>query len=178
MSPDVEAISAAVTAETLTLPDNRYPDFTFLREYWDTLRRDRFAPSRWEIDPVKLKPVLPNITLVEYDEAKDSFCFRLAGTGLFNLHNMEISYMPVSEIRPPQYRDLLHAHYKDVVVRRAPNAYEIYFTTESGLRRHYASLRVPLSDDGENVTGIMTLDSFCQRWDDLAPYFDRLYGRA
>ena len=166
-----------VVAHRLALGDPRYPELGFVLDYWTRLRGPRFAPPRREIDPAGLKPVLPRITLVRVNADK-TFCFGLAGTGLYALHNMEIAHKPVDDMRPPAYRDLLNAHYAEVVRTKAPNSYEIVFTTHDGLRRHYASLRVPLSDDGENVTGLLTVDNFGEGWKDLEPYFDWLYDRG
>ena len=61
---------------------------------------------------------------------------------------------------------------------KAPNAYEIFFVTHDDMRRYYATLRVPLSDDNATVRHIMSIDNFSDRWVDLEPYFDKLYGRS
>ena len=166
-----------VVAHRLALGDPRYPELGFVLDFWNSVRGARFAPPRREIDPAGLKPVLPRITLVRVNADK-TFCFGLAGTGLYALHNMEIAHKAIDDMRPPAYRDLLNAHYAEVVQTKAPNSYEIVFTTQDGLRRHYASLRAPLSDDGENVTGLLTVDNFGEGWKDLEPYFDRLYDRG
>ena len=178
MLPDPRPPGARVTARKLDITEGRYPELCFVFEYWDALRGDRLAPSRHEIDPVDLKDVLPRITFIEYDPVTDAFRFRLAGTELFNLHNREIAYTAIADMRPPEYRDLLHVHYKEVIDSKAPNAYEIFFITRDDTRRYYATLRVPLSEDNATVRQIMSIDNFSDRWADLEPYFDRLYGRA
>lgn len=167
-----------VETTPIALQDDRYPDFAIVYEYWEKCRAGRIGPPRRKIDPTELKPVLPRLTIVEFDPASGQFRFRLAGTEMFRLHNMEIAYTPVDEMRPYEYRDLLNRQYAEVVRSGRPNAYEIYFYTHDGMHRHYASLRVPLSEDGAAVSGLLTVDCFGERWADLEPYFDRLYDRT
>ncbi|MDJ0951574.1 MAG: PAS domain-containing protein [Alphaproteobacteria bacterium] len=173
----VGASEPVVKARPLDLAECRYPELNLVFDYWDRLRGDRIAPRRREIDPVGLKLVLPRITFIELDPGTGDFRFRLAGTDLYKLHNKEIAYTSVAEMRPAEYRDLLQAHYSEVVQSKAPNCYEIYFITDDDMRRYYASLRVPLSEDNATVNALMTIDNFSDRWSDLEPYFDTLYGR-
>lgn len=170
--------SNEVVACRLDLADPRYPEFGFVLDYWNRLRGARIGPARREIDPVDLKPVLPRIGLVDVVRGGADFRFRLVGTEIHNLHHRDITDMLVSRMRPDAYKALLLEQFGAAAATGRPNAYEIRFVTEAGMSRHYAAIRLPLSSDGRTVDGLLTLDNYGDRWDDLHPYFDQLYERA
>ncbi len=47
--------------------------------YWNTVRGDRVAPRRFEIEPSRIAGVLPETFILER-EARGDYRFRLAGT--------------------------------------------------------------------------------------------------
>ena len=50
-----------------------------LLAYWDTVRNGRFAPNRFEIEPVKISKILADVFILEAVDI-NSYSFRLAGT--------------------------------------------------------------------------------------------------
>lgn len=168
---NVETLPAvSVVARPLPLGDAEFPEHKLVLDYWNEVRNGGVGPRRSDLDPERLKAVLPRITLIERDAASGQFRFRLAGTSLYQLNNMEISRRPVDSLSPPAYVDMLTRHYQAVFDAGMPNAYRMVFRADDGLERWYATLRVPLSDDGRTVHGIMTLDNFCDRWEEMLPY--------
>ena len=59
-----------------------------LFEYWNSIRSERIAPRRSEIEPREIKRLLPYVFILERSD-KWSYRFRLAGTGLCNAYGME-----------------------------------------------------------------------------------------
>ncbi|MHA1536623.1 MAG: PAS domain-containing protein [Alphaproteobacteria bacterium] len=153
-----------VEARPLAVDKLEQTDFILLLDWWEKCRAGRVGPSRTEVDPVELKPVLAHLTLVEFDPETASFRFRLSGTYIHQLHNRDIAYTGVDEMEPPAYRNLLNEHYREVIETGAANAYEIRFISHDNFERHYTSLRLPLSEDGEHADGIVTLDIFGAGW--------------
>jgi hypothetical protein len=52
-----------------------------LYAYWNEVRGDRIAPRRFEIEPSRIAPILPDTFILERQGRRD-YCFRLAGTRL------------------------------------------------------------------------------------------------
>lgn len=50
-----------------------------LLTYWDTVRNGRFAPNRFEIEPVKISKILADVFILEAVDI-NNYGFRLAGT--------------------------------------------------------------------------------------------------
>ena len=167
-----------VEARALAVDKLEQAEFTLLLDWWEKCRAGRVGPSRAEVDPAALKPVLAHLTLVEFDPKTGSFRFRLSGTYVHQLHNREIAYTGVDEMEPPAYRNLLNEHYRKVIETGAPNAYEIRFISHDNIERHYTSLRLPLSEDGKHAAGIITLDIFASGWNESETAGSGLYPRV
>lgn len=61
----------------------------WLYTYWNGLRDGRKAPQRFEIEPSKISPVLPETFILECDE-DDEFRLRLAGTRICEFFGREL----------------------------------------------------------------------------------------
>lgn len=59
-----------------------------LFDYWNAMRAGRIAPLRSEIEPGAIRRLLPHIFILERHE-KQSYRFRLAGTGMCSAYGME-----------------------------------------------------------------------------------------
>lgn len=60
-----------------------------LYTYWNGLRAGRIAPTRLEIDPARIGAILPEIFLLERQDA-GTYCYRLAGTRLCEMFGSEL----------------------------------------------------------------------------------------
>lgn len=58
------------------------PRITALYRYWNSKRGERPLPSRADIDPVEIKPLLPGLFMIEVLEDPRRFRYRLIGTDL------------------------------------------------------------------------------------------------
>src|SRR5512134_2272816 len=56
------------------------PDIVVFHRYWDSKRRGRRMPSRADIDPAEIVPLLPGITLIDVVADARGFVYRLVGT--------------------------------------------------------------------------------------------------
>lgn len=59
-------------------------------DYWDALRRGRRAPRRSELEPAELKELLPDIVILEQEDAL-TYRFRLAGTRVCSHFGAELT---------------------------------------------------------------------------------------
>lgn len=168
---------ARFTAQPLELDPPPFPQFGAFLDYWERLKGQRVAPAPGDFDPVEMRGYLSTVTLVRYEREEDTFYFGLSGTGVYGLHNRELSHSSLWDMRPHAYAELLHAHFRRTVDTGAINAWRIGLHVD-GTDAYYNTLRAPLSEDGETVTGLATIDLVDGSWRRMSLYFDRAYGRA
>lgn len=167
---------ARFTAEPLALDPPPFEAFAAFLDYWGRLKGERIAPAAAEFDPVAMRGYLATVTLVRYRAEDGTFWFGLSGTGVYGLHNRELSHSSLWDLRPPAYAELLHAHFRRTVDTGRANAWRIGLHVD-GTDAYYHTLRAPLSDDGERYTGLATIDLLDRKWRAMSGYFDRAYGR-
>ncbi|MEJ1934798.1 PAS domain-containing protein, partial [Nostoc sp. NIES-2111] len=67
----------------------KHPASRTLFSYWDTLRGERTAPERSELDPGAIRNILADTFILEVD-AGQTFPFRLAGTRVCALYGRDL----------------------------------------------------------------------------------------
>jgi hypothetical protein len=140
-------------------------------DYWHLKRGPRLAPCRADIDPVEIAPLLPRVMLVDVSTDPLDFRFRLAGTGLFKIHGAELTNKRALDLEPPAYAALIHRLYCDTLARRAPLAHRLLIEVETR-RSHYMRVILPLSEDGETINRLMTVESYADSAQDLRDCFE------
>ncbi|WP_395021457.1 PAS domain-containing protein [Dongia sp.] len=146
-------------------------DLKFALDYWFRKRAGRLAPSRADIDPVEIAPLLPRVMLVDVSLDPVDFRFRLAGTGLFKIHGAELTNKRALDLEPPAYGALIHRLYCDALSGRAPMAHRLLIECET---RRSAFLRIilPLSEDGATINRLLTVESYADAAQDLRDCFE------
>ncbi len=158
----LEDIQAAQLDLDKDLP--RYPDLCQVLDYWKSRKGDRIVPARADIDPVDIPRLLPRVMLVDIETGPSGdldFRYRLSGTGIRNVHGYDATGLRPRDLKPALYGKLIHAHYRAAVEARAPLAHVIAMITNKK-QRSYARIILPLSDDGETINMLMTVDSETQ----------------
>ncbi|GGF07302.1 hypothetical protein GCM10011611_10930 [Aliidongia dinghuensis] len=165
-----------VEAVELDLAANPYPDLVRAHAYWLAKRQDRLAPRRRDLDPVDLVEVLPRIMLVNVEREPLDFRYRLSGTGIGEMHGSDLTGTRPRDLRPPAYGRLIDSHYRAAVARRTPLLHLIVLDTTD--RAHaYVRLLLPISEDGVEVTMLMSIDGKDQNKLPLRRFFETLTSR-
>ena len=68
-----------------------HPGSRHLFRYWESLRAERPCPRKDEIVLKNIVEVVPNLAIVERDQAKKGWQFRLAGTKIYDLFGKEMT---------------------------------------------------------------------------------------
>ncbi len=132
----------------------------WLYSYWDSVRKDRPAPKRYEIDPGRIGPLLPDTFILEC--RKDgSFRFRLAGTQMCDIHGRELRNADFralwSDAADRQVvTEILHSVSRDFGV----GILELDGYARSGRQGSFEIILLPLIHSGEGadrILGCMTL---------------------
>ncbi|MEO3431148.1 PAS domain-containing protein [Pelagibius sp. CAU 1746] len=158
----LEQIQAAKLDLARDLP--RYPDLCRVLDYWKSKKAGRTMPARADIDPVEIPRLLPRVMLVDVESGPAGeldFRYRLSGTGISNVHGYDATGLRPLDLKPTTYGKLIDAHYRAAAGDRAPLAHVIVLVTDKK-HRSYARIILPLSDDGETINMLMTVDSETQ----------------
>src|SRR5215470_6786814 len=80
-----QSVSTAVTTEVFAAWSPAqvagcHASLQTLYDYWNTRRGAKSMPSRSDIDPVDLKPMLPNLILIDVVPDPRRYVYRLVGT--------------------------------------------------------------------------------------------------
>jgi hypothetical protein len=161
-----------VDAMELRLDDREIDtDLRFALDYWFAKRGGRLAPTRADIDPIDIAPILPRVMLVDVSTDPIDFRFRLAGTGLFKIHGAELTNKRALDLEPPAYGKLIHRLYCDALQRRAPIAHRLLIECETR-RSAYLRIILPLSEDGATINRLLTVESYADAAQDLRDCFE------
>jgi hypothetical protein len=138
--------------------------------YWSSLRRGRALPARANLDPARIKRLLPTVSLVQVLVAPGDYRVRLAGTGLWSVYGGEITGKRIDEIYNTAAGAYWRSEYNAVVGERGPRAGRHSMSWRGADHIHLLWLRLPLATDGRNVDVILGYDAV------LAPRADLLSG--
>lgn len=75
----------------------RHPTTRALFAYWDDLRAGRFAPTRSEVEPADIGPLLPNAFILERT-GPEAARFRLSGGAVCDLIGMDLNGMSAAAL--------------------------------------------------------------------------------
>lgn len=129
--------------------------------YWDSKRAGRKMPSRRDIDPTDIWPLLPNVHMSDWFTNPDRIRYRLAGTELVASIGREISGRWLAEFHtdPSDLNETLSL-YRKVAQTKAPVFGSTIATNlRVGVDR-FEWVLCPLSEDGEEVTNFIGLEDY------------------
>jgi hypothetical protein len=122
-------------------------------EYWLKIRGDRALPSREDINPADITSILPHITLVRVEESPRRYKLTLIGSENVKVTDGDLTGKYLDEI------PLLHQHAKKrydwVVENKRPYIFQGELNWSRKEYLDYSIIGLPLSDDNEEVEGIM-----------------------
>ncbi len=128
-----------------------------LYDYWSSRRGDRSMPTRGDIDPVDLKPLLPFLILIDVVPDPRRYVYRLVGTHEVEMRGSDPTGKPVEEAYYAECADDT-IYYLDRVVRtRQPVLYRGTYQPLATRTQREDVIFLPLSKDGETVNMIMVL---------------------
>ncbi len=128
-------------------------------DYWQECRAGRSMPSRADINPAMLKKHLPTISLMNVID-KDTFSVRLAGTGIRDILDEEITGRFLSDIDFKEHQAYWQAAHHRVVTEQRPAQGVAPVTWRDKGNLFVFWLRLPLSADGHVVDMILGYDLF------------------
>jgi hypothetical protein len=140
------------------------PDLLEMYAYWQRKRGVRAMPARADLEPAEIKRLLSGILLVDVratDGAFD-FVYRLVGTREVDMRGHDPTGKRVAEAYYGKSADLVTDCYRRVVKTCQPFLDDDCFHLPGQEWSPSASIYLPLSSDGAQVTMILVYSSF--RW--------------
>lgn len=136
-------------------PDTEeHPDIVSIYSNWLKCADGRWAPAWKDVDVMSLPSrVLPYVAVCDVADDEE-FVYRYWGRGHTGYHRADYSKKRISDITPSWVRDFLHHQYMRVVESRRPLLFETRYDFHE---MPVLTIRMPLSDDGENVTGVLSV---------------------
>jgi hypothetical protein len=138
----------AVDFTTLAL---RHEPLKKLLAYWLEKKGDRRAPSRADIDPLDIVPLLPHVVMIDVERDPQRFRYRLVGTEIVRQLGRDLTGRYLDELEHNPRVAAIAAEYARVAAWGAPVCATWEYTREDGRHIRYERLALPLSSDGETV---------------------------
>jgi len=137
------------------LPGIRTPRLRLLLEHYLEVRGERRMPSRRDIDPLCLGPVLPIIWMSDYEPEAGTFRYRLGGEKVNELWGAPVAGRLLSEFSPPErFAATNETHLKVLREEAALVASGAVFRC-SGRVGLGERLILPLASDGVTADGLI-----------------------
>lgn len=128
-------------------------------DYWHTCRGRRAMPSRADINPARLKKHLPTVSLLNVVD-ENTFSVRLAGTGIREILDEEITGRYLSDIDFKEHQAYWQAAHHRVATEKRPAQGVAPVTWRDKGNLFVFWLRLPLSSDGQKVEMILGYDLY------------------
>ncbi len=127
----------------------------WLFTYWNELRKGRKAPNRYEIEPVKIGPLLPETFILETDDSR-GFRFRLAGTRICETYGYELKGMDfIGFWKDRNDREAIESLLHTIKEDGSAGLLEFTAGNEDGDSCRFEIILLPLVHSGNRVNRIM-----------------------
>lgn len=126
-------------------------------DLWLERRGDRWAPALKDFRLEDLPaPMLPWAVLVDVGPGKNAFSYRFWGSERCSLIGLELTGKTLADIPDPHMREGNMVEYEAIRRLKVPMLCKTPIRTATGDSAVFESLRLPISNDGENVTQIFS----------------------
>jgi hypothetical protein len=123
------------------------PDLTALHAYWTRQCAGRPMPSRADINPREIAPLLRHLFIADICQPL-RFRFRLVGTMICDRWHQDFTGKWLDELDFDGELETVLAQYASVARTGAPRVDKVEFLNGQSRYLHYRRLLLPLSEDG------------------------------
>lgn len=150
--------------------------FLHVLDTWQALRGDRFAPAWRDVDLTRLSgKIVPFICVADVHTDPEDYVYRFWGTGHTEVKGIDNTGKSVRCHDPAELGETLFREYGRVMRERVPLAFRHDLYPEL---RHAAlyqdTVRLPLSNDGETVTHVLSYADWRSRREDCQRIFEEM----
>lgn len=128
------------------------PRLAALYTYWRSKHRGPLLPSRADIDPFELKPLLPHVLLIDVERPALQFRYRLVGTAIVHVVGSDPTGRRMDEVLPQRLVAPALRAYREAAVRRQAMRLAGRFWQPARSHILWEAALLPLAADGNTVT--------------------------
>ena len=128
-----------------------------LYTYWNSIRGQRPAPDRSEIEPNDIRELLGDTFILEIDPFFNSVSFRLSGTRLCNAYGRELKGLGFMTLWDEQDNFSIHKIVRNVYEQNKPHILHAVSVSHYGETADYQFLMLPLQNNGAATSRILGL---------------------
>lgn len=107
-----------------------HPSSRMLFRFWETMRAERSAPTRAELDLKFIRPLVSQLYISEYAPQLRKFKWRLAGTGLCELYRCELTGGDMLADWDSFETDVIGRYLRGTMEHHQPSVFRTRFTTD------------------------------------------------
>jgi hypothetical protein len=143
------------------MPTFRSSRCAFLLRHWNEIRGGRVFPTRDEIDPAAIKPVLPHVMLTGIEYEPFRVFYRLVGTEIVRFARFDFTgcYADALHFQDDEAEDWT-IYYRAVVDARKPGIGQMLWTVSGNLKRWMEFVICPLSTDGSVIDRCICVEDY------------------
>jgi len=152
----------------------QWPRLKEVLDYWDRVRGSRFAPPWTEFELTKLPlSLVPSTLVADYDSDRDDLKFRFWGTAMVSIFRMEITGRYIGDLECTDLFEPLMAGFREIRRTGKPllTVNEVHPENKPPILSPV--LRLPLSDDGKAVDGVVAVNDFGLKKRELMSFFEK-----
>jgi hypothetical protein len=127
--------------------------------YWAGLRQSGSLPGRGDLDPGRIKRLLPTVSLTEVLCDPLDYRLRLAGTALWGVYGGEITGKRLTDVYNAAAADYWRGELDQIVAERRPRAGHHSMAWRGAAHMTLLWLRLPLATNGRDVDVILGYDA-------------------
>lgn len=123
--------------------------------HWRNLCGDRQFPSFSDLDPAEIPDIWRNSFVIELSEDKLTPVFRAMGDALMETSGTSLIGQPVANAPEGTLPGVAIAYIDEILARAVPVSRGGEFVRADGTKVLFRSVLLPMSDDGETISGIL-----------------------
>ena len=156
-----QRVAHIVDKEILDLAGMDDPGHVAVFEYWDRVRRARVGPPVGEFRLEALPPaIIPSIAVIDFLGPPMDFRYRFFGTHMVQVAGQELTGKRYFADNIEGFGFVNAEVLPMMIERREPVYSRTHWISVKDLKFTTASIRLPLSEDGETITGGVVVDRF------------------
>ena len=156
-----QTVAYIVEKEILDLADLDDPELTAAFAYWDRVRRGRVGPPVGEFRLETLPPsIIPSIAVVDFLGPPIDFRYRFFGSHMVEVAGQELTGKRYFADNIKGFGFINAEMFPVMIDRRRPIYSRTRWISVKDLKFTTTSIRLPLSEDGETITGGVVVDRF------------------
>jgi len=131
------------------------PDQQKVLAYWRELNGEELRCSFRQFHLSSLPPVvLPSTMIIDVFADSSKNRFRFWGTKMTYIYGRDMTGHCPYDLTPPEMAAVIRAKHEKMAAKPKASASTYVFLRDSGVEHSHYALRLPLSDDGENLSHI------------------------